>query len=201
MGIYTLLADLPGWGLALIIVGAILLLLAIIIIGWYISTHNKLIRMKTGVEEAFSTIDVYLKKRFDLIPNVVETVKGYAKHESETYQKITDARARLGSATTPEEKIAADKQMTTAVRSLFAVAENYPQLKANTNFMDLQNQLKSMEGEIAQSRKYYNANVREFNIAIQSFPTSIVARKMKLEKASLYEVDSVEERQNVKVSF
>ena len=201
MSTFALLAGLPGWGIALIVVGAILLLLAVIIVGWYISTHNKLVRMKTSVEEAFSTIDIYLKKRFDLIPNIVETVKGYAKHESETFQKITDARSKLGSATTPDEKIAADKQMTTAMRSLFAVAENYPQLKANTNFTDLQNQLKSMEGEIAQSRKYYNATVREFNIAIQSFPASIVAKKMKLEKASLYEVDSPEERQNVKVSF
>ena len=201
MSTFALLAGLPGWGIALIVVGVILVLLAIIIIGWYISTHNRLVRLKNGVEEAFSTIDIYLKKRFDLIPNIVETVKGYAKHESETYQKITDARARLGSANTPDEKIAADKQMTAAVRSLFAVAENYPQLKANTNFLDLQDQLKSMEGEIAQSRKYYNATVREFNIAIQSFPTSIVARKMRLEKASLYEVDSVEERKNVKVSF
>lgn len=189
------------WAIALIIAAAVVVLLAIIIIGWYISTYNKLVRMKNAVEEAFSTIDIYLKKRFDLIPNIVETVKGYAKHESETYQKITDARARLGSASTPDEKIAADKQMTAAVRNLFAVAENYPELKANTNFMDLQNQLKAMEGEIAQSRKYYNATVREFNIKIQSFPSSIVARKMKLEKASLYEVDSAEERQNVKVSF
>lgn len=197
----NLLAGLSTGAIVGIAVAAVVVLLAIIIIGWYISTHNKLIRLKNGVEEAFSTIDVYLKKRFDLIPNIVETVKGYAKHESETYQKITEARAKLGSATTPDEKIAADRQMTTAVRSLFAVAENYPQLKANTNFMDLQNQLKSMEGEIAQSRKYYNATVREFNIKIQSFPSSIVAKKMKLEKASLYEVESAEERQNVKVSF
>ena len=196
-----LLAGLPGWALGLIIAAAVLLLIAIIIIGWYISTHNKLIRMKNSVEEAFSTIDVYLKKRFDLIPNIVETVKGYAKHESETFQKITEARAKLGSATSPVEKIEADKQMTTAVRGLFAVAENYPELKANANFMDLQAQLKAMEGEIAQSRKYYNATVREFNIKIQSFPSSIVARKMKLENATLYEVESTEERQNVKVSF
>lgn len=200
MGIYSLLGLSTG-AIVGIVVGVVLALLVIIIIAWYISTHNKLVRMKNGVEEAFSTIDIYLKKRFDLIPNIVETVKGYAKHESETYQKITDARASLGSATTPDEKIKADRQMTSAMRSLFAVAENYPQLKANTNFLDLQSQLKSMEGEIAQSRKYYNATVREFNIAIQSFPSSIVARKMKLEKATLYEVDSPEERQSVKVSF
>lgn len=200
MGIYSLLGLSTG-AIVGIVVGVVVILLVIIIVAWYIATHNKLVRMKNSFEEAFSTIDIYLKKRFDLIPNIVETVKGYAKHESETYQKITDARARLGSAHTPDEKIAADRQMTAAVRSLFAVAENYPQLKANTNFMDLQSQLKSMEGEIAQSRKYYNATVREFNIAIQSFPTSIVAKKMKLEKASLYEVDSPEERQNVKVSF
>ncbi len=197
----ALLAALPGWGLALIIVAAVLVLLAVIIIGWYIATYNKLIRKKNNVEEAWSTIDVYLKKRFDLIPNIVETVKGYAKHESETFQKITEARAKLGAANTPEEKIAADKQMSVAVRNLFAVAESYPELKANANFMDLQNQLKNMEGEIAQARKYYNANVKDFNISIQTFPSSIVARKMKLEKQALYEVDSAEERQNVKVSF
>lgn len=189
------------WAIALIAVAAVVVLLAVIIVGWYICTHNALVRMKNNVEEAWSTIDIYLKKRYDLIPNLVETVKGYAKHESETYQKITDARARLGAANTTNEKIEADKQMTAAVRSLFAVVENYPELKANTNFLDLQNQLKNIEGEIAQSRKYYNATVREFNIKIQSFPASIVAKKMKLEKASLYEVENAEERQNVKVSF
>lgn len=200
MGTNTLL-TLPPWGLGIIIAVAVLVLIAIIIIVWYISTHNKLIRMKNNCEEAFSTMDVYLKKRFDLIPNIVETVKGYAKHESETFKEITEARAKLGAANTPEEKIEADKQVTLAVRNLFAVAENYPELKANTNFLDLQHELKSMEGEIAQARKYYNANVREFNIKIQSFPSSIVANKMKLVKQPLFEVDSAEERKNVKVSF
>ena len=180
-------------------VGIGVIVLAIII--WAISTHNKFVALTSQYEEAFSTIDVYLKKRFDLIPNIVETVKGYAKHESETFLKVTEARAKLGAATTPEEKIEADKQLSQAIRNFNVVMERYPELKANVNFMDLQNQLKSIESELANSRKYYNATVRVFNAKRQSFPSSIVANCMKLKKQPYFTVDSDEERRNVKVSF
>ena len=152
-------------------------------------------------EESFSTIDVYLKKRYDLIPNIVETVKGYAKHESETFIKVTEARSKAVSANTPEEKAAADAQMTQAIRNFNMVMEAYPELKANTSFLDLQQQLKSIEGELSQARKYYNATVKVFNVKLGSFPSSIVGKRMKLTKKPFFEVAVPEERENVKVQF
>lgn len=183
-----------------IIVGAILLILIIGIAAWWISTHNKLVRLRNNYEEGFATIDVYLKKRYDLIPNLVETVKGYSKHEHDTFLQVTEARAKAASAATPAEKIEADKQFSQAIRNFNMVMENYPELKANINFMDLQSQLKTLESELANSRKYYNANIREFNTRIQTFPSSIVAKKMRLEKQPFFEANT-EERQNVKVQF
>ncbi len=168
---------------------------------WYIKTHNAFVVLDSQTDEAFSTIDVYLKKRFDLIPNIVETVKGYAKHESETFIKVTEARSKAVSASTPQEKAEADKEMTQAIRNFNMVMEAYPELKANTNFMDLQHQLKSIEGELSQARKYYNATVRVFNVKLGSFPSSIVGRKMRLTKKPFFEVSSPEERENVKVQF
>ncbi len=197
----NLLLALGTGEIVAIVVVAVIVLLAVIILSWWISTYNKFIKLRGQYEEAWSTIDVYLKKRYDLIPNLVETVKGYAKHESETFQNVTEARAKLGNATTPAEKIEADKQLTQAIRNFYAVMENYPELKANTNFLDLQNQLKAIEGELANSRKYYNATIRVFNTKRESFPSSIVARSMKLEKQPYFTVDNPEERQNVKVQF
>lgn len=194
----TLLLE-TGTIIGIIVAVVAVILIAIII--WYISAHNNLIKKKNILEEAWATIDVYLKKRYDLIPNLVNTVKGYAAHEKDTFQKVTEARAMAMSATTPGDKVAADKALTTALHSFNRVAEAYPQLKANTNFMDLQSQLKSVENELAQSRKYYNATARDFNTKIQTFPSSIVANKMKLEKQPYFELDSAEERKNVTVSF
>ena len=182
------------------IVGGVIAVLAIIIIIWWISTHNKLVRMKTQIEDAFANIDVYLKKRFDLIPNLVETVKGYAKHESETFRAVTEARAAAMKATTTSEKIDANNQLSRAMLRFNKVTENYPELKANINFMDLQGQLKAVENELANSRKYYNATVREYNGKILSIPTNIVAKSMKCEKQPFFEAVA-EERENVKVSF
>ena len=184
-------------GIVIGIVAFLLLLFAI----WYISAYNKLINKRNVLEEAWATIDVYLKKRYDLIPNLVNTVKGYASHEKETFQKVTEARAMAMSATTPAEKVEADRAFTNVLRSFKRVTENYPQLKANTNFMDLQNQLRTIENELAQARKYYNATSRDFNTKIQSFPSNIVAKKMKLEKQPYFELDSEEEKKNVTVSF
>ena len=187
--------------LAGIIVGVVIVVLLLAIAIWWITTHNKLVRMKNQYEEAFHNIDIYLKKRYDLIPNLVETVKGYAKHESGTLTAVIEARAKAQSATTTEEKIEANAQLTQQLKNFNLLVERYPELKANSNFLELQATLKNIELELAQSRKYYNATIKQFNSAIQVFPSSIVARKMRCEKQPYFELDSIEERQNVKVSF
>ena len=155
-----------------IVVAGVVVLLIIIIVAWAISTRNKFVKLRNSCEEAWATIDVYLQKRYDLIPNLVETVKGFAKHESETLQNVIAARnlamsAKPGSA----EKINAENALTGSLRTLFnVVSEQYPQLQANVNFLDLQNQLKQIESELANARKYYNATVKQFNTKIQLFP-------------------------------
>jgi LemA protein len=191
-------------GMVALIVIAVLLILAIVVIAWWISTSNKLVRVKNKVEEAWATIDVYLKKRYDLIPNLVETVKGYAKYEGDTLEKVVQARNIAGKAVTSEEKISAANNLSNSLRTfLNVVAENYPDLKANTNFLDLQNQLKNIEGELESSRRYYNGTVKSFNTLIEIFPSCIVAKNKgeDYKKRPYFELDSIEERQNVKVSF
>lgn len=187
--------------LALYITLGVIALLAVIIVVWIISARNSFVRMKNNIEEAFSTMDVCLKKRFDLIPNLVETVKGYAKHEKETLEAVISARNAGVAANTTEEKVSADKQMTGALRQLLVVAEKYPELQANTNFLDLQNQLKSLENEIANSRRYYNACVKTYNTKTEIFPSNLIAKWFKFEKKPLFEVANEEERKNVKVQF
>ena len=181
-------------------VGAAVLLLIIFFAVW-IALRNKLLRLKNQAEEAWATIDVQLKKRYDLIHNLVETVKGYAKHESGTLEAVIRARNTAMSATTPNAKIDAENALSGTLKSLFKLQEAYPDLKASRNFMDLQAQLKSIEDEIAAARRYYNAVVREFNTALVVFPSNVVARGMRLEKQKYFELDSEEERQNVKVQF
>ena len=177
-----------------------LIVIAVIVIA-VIVMYNGFIKLKNNCEEAFATMDVYLKKRYDLIPNLVETVKGYATHEKETLTKVIEARNMAQGAATVEEKIAGENQLQGTLKSLFANAENYPDLKANQNFLDLQNQLKKVEEDIANSRKYYNAVVKQFNVKCEAFPSNIIAGIFKFEKKAMFEVDSAEERQNVKVSF
>ena len=184
-----------------IIIGVVVGFLLIVGIIWYISTHNKFVALRSSVEEAFSTMDVHLKKRYDLIPNLVETVKGYAKHESEVLRGVTEARSNAQAANTAAEKLEANKQLSQALRSFNMVMERYPDLKANSNFMSLQSDLRTIEGEIANSRKYYNGVVKAFNTKREKIPSSIVAKMMKLEKQPYFEVDDAVERQNVKVSF
>ncbi len=184
-----------------IVVGSVLGLLIIIALIWGFSTHNKFVSMRSSVEEAFSTMDVHLKKRYDLIPNLVETVKGYAKHESQVLQSVTEARSNAQAATTAAEKIQANAQLSQALRSFNLVMERYPELKANQNFLNLQNDLRGVENEIANSRKYYNAVVKAFNTKRESIPSNIIAKMMKLEKQPYFEVDDAAERQNVKVQF
>ena len=184
-----------GW-----IIGGILLLIVVVVVIWFISSYNGFVRLKNMVEEAFATMDVYLKKRLDLIPNIVETVKGYAKHESETLEKVVEARDFVGGAVTPEQRMEGENRITGALKSLFAVAEAYPDLKANQNFMDLQGQLAQVENDIANSRRYYNAIVRDYNTKRETFPSVLVANLFHFEKRPLFEIVE-EQRENIKVEF
>lgn len=179
-----------------IVVGALVLILII----WFIASYNGFIRLRNRVEEAFSTMDVYLKKRYDLIPNLVETVKGYAKHERETLEKVIAARNMAAGAKTMDERIEGENMLTGTLKSLFAVTEAYPDLKANVNFMELQGKLSSLEDDIASSRKYYNALVRDYNIKREAFPSNIIAGIYKFEKKQLFEIAETQ-RENVKVQF
>lgn len=191
-------------GVIAIVVSVVLVVLAIAAAVWWINTRNDFVRLKNKAEEGMATIDVYLKKRYDLIPNLVETVKGYAKHESETLEKVVAARNIAANAKTVEEKAAAASGLTSSLRTFFnAVSESYPQLQANTNFLDLQNQLKSIEGELEGARRYYNGIVKTFNTKLEIFPASIVGSRMgeDYKKKAYFELDSAEERKNVKVSF
>jgi len=177
-----------------IIVLAVVAILAL----WVMSTYNGLIRLRNQAEEAFSTMDVYLKKRFDQIPNVVATVKGYAKHEAETLENVVKLR---NSAQTLNDKLEAEAQISRAIQTLMVQVEAYPQLKANENFLELQHQLASLEEDIANARKYYNGCVRQLNDTVQMVPSNIVANLFGFQKMKLYEVESNDQRQNVNVSF
>ena len=175
-----------------------IVVLAVLAVLYFISTNNAFVALQNKIEEAFSTMDVYLVKRAELIPNIVATVKGYAKHETETLEKVIAAR---NSAVTAGDKIAADTELTKAVRQVFALAESYPELKANTNFLNLQQQLSSIEEDIATSRRYYNGVVRQYNTKLQSFPSSLVASAKGLVRQPMFEVSDDSQRQNVKVEF
>lgn len=196
---YNLLMETGGW-IAIGVVAAIVLII-VIIVCWGISVRNGFVRSRNNVKESFSTIDVYLKKRYDLIPNLVEVVKGYAKHESETLQNVIAARNNAASAKTTAEKIEADASVSNAIKSFNMVAERYPELKANANFLDLSNQLKQIEAELTNARKYYNAMVKSINTDKDVFPKSIIAGMMKIEEYPYFEVASDTERQNVSVKF
>ncbi|MGB4984728.1 MAG: LemA family protein [Erysipelotrichaceae bacterium] len=184
----------PIW---LIIIIAVVIILAL----WFVTTYNSLVRLRTMCEEAFSTMDVYLKKRFDLIPNLVEVTKSYAKHEKETLESVISARNTIQSSPSDDKRLEAEGELTKALGRLMALAEAYPDLKANANFMDLSAQLKNMEDEISNARKYYNGVVKEYNIKIQSIPSNIVANIGGFKTKSLFEITNTEERNNVKVEF
>lgn len=175
----------------------IILAVVLVLLIWGVSIYNSLIRLKNQVEEAFSTMDVYLKQRYDLIPNLVETVKGYSEHEAETLKNVISAR---NSAITLQDKIHAEGEIAGALKSIFALSESYPDLKANQNFIDLQNSLKSVETDIANARKYYNGVVKTYNTKTELFPSSIVASICRFERKPLFEVEAAE-RENVKVEF
>ncbi len=172
-------------------------LLLILVVGIY----NRLVGLKNRVEESWSGIDTQLKKRYDLIPNLVETVKGYAKHEKGVFEEVTKARTAAMSAKTPEEHAKAENMLSETLKSLFAVAEAYPDLKANSNFMELQGTLETVENDINQARRYYNAVVRDYNTAIEVFPNNLLAGMFGFMKREFFEIEDAKERENVKVSF
>lgn len=180
-----------------IIIGAVVLILLIAAI----SCYNKLVKQKITVEEAFSTMDVYLKKRFDLIPNLVETVKGYAKHESETLSAVISLRGENYDSMTEEQKIESGAAISRVLPNIMALAEAYPDLKANQNFMNLSNQLETVEEDIANARKYYNGAVKRYNMSVQTVPSNIIASLFHFEERPMYEVENTTERQNVQVKF
>ncbi|HEU5051625.1 MAG TPA: LemA family protein [Hanamia sp.] len=185
--------------MVLIIILAIIVLLII----WVITMYNSLIKLKIKVDNSWSDIRVFLKKRYDLIPNLVNTVKGYAAHEKETFEKVTELRNAAVSIPPTDVKgaVEANQALGGALRSLFAVAENYPELKANQNFLELQNALKSIEGDLGNARRYYNATVRDYNTAIQQFPAVIIANMSGFKAREFYELENAEEAKNVEVKF
>lgn len=179
----------------------IIILLAIILVGGYLLwLYNTLVKAKTRVEEAWSGIDVQLKRRIDLIPNLVETVKGYAAHEKGVFENVTKARSALMSAKTVKESEEADNMLTGALKTLFAVAENYPDLKASENFRGLQDELSDTENKIAYARQFYNGNVRDFNILIKSFPNVLLASVFGFKPSDFFEAEEGE-REKLEVKF
>ncbi len=182
--------------IALIIIGIIL----VVLVAYVIGTYNSLVNVKNKVEDQWSQIDVVLKNRNDLIPNIVETVKGYAKHEKETLNAVIESRNKATSAKTDEEEMKAAGEVTEALGRLFALAENYPDLKANQNFMDLQNKLNEVEEKIRFARQFYNDTVMEYQNKLEMFPSNIVAKMFGFKPKTFFEA-SEEERKNVEVKF
>lgn len=179
----------------LIVIGVVILLAV-----YFIATYNGFVVLKTRIQEALSGIDVQLKRRADLIPNLVETVKGYAKHEKEVFENVTAARSALLSAQTPADKAEANNQLTGALKTLFAVAENYPELKASNNFIQLQQELTDTEDKVAYSRQFYNSNVTDFNTKVATFPSSIIANMFGFKPFEFFTA-SDEDRKKVDVKF
>lgn len=178
----------------------IILVIAVVVAIYLVSTYNGLVKLRNNVKNQWSQIDVLLKRRSDLIPNLVETVKGYAKHESETLENVVAARNRFASATTTSDKIKADGEMSQALGRLFAVAESYPELKANINFMDLQSNLKETEDKIQYSRQFYNDSVLTYKNKLEVFPTNIVASLFGFKPEAFFEIAETE-KENPKVQF
>ncbi|MGN6298492.1 MAG: LemA family protein [Ginsengibacter sp.] len=181
----------------------IILAIIVLLIIWIIGMYNSLVKLKIKVDNSWSDIRVYLKKRFDLIPNLVNTVKGYAAHESQTFEKVTQARNAAVAVPPGDVKGAAEANQALggALRGLLAIAENYPDLKANQNFLELQSALQSIESDLGNARRYYNATARDYNTAIQQFPGVIVANMTGFKAREFYELENPQEAQNVEVKF
>ena len=178
----------------------ILIIVIVLIIAWVFTTYNKLVDLRNRVKDQWAQIDVQLKRRFDLIPNLVETVKGYTKHESETLEAVIQARNTYVSATTPEAQMKADGDLEKAISKLFALTESYPDLKANTNFQHLQQELTETESKIASARQFYNDTVLLYNNKVEMVPSNIIASIFKFKKEAFFEVAEAE-RENVQVKF
>jgi LemA protein len=180
----------------------IILVILAVLVGLVVAIYNRLVRLRNTVKSSWSDIDVQCKKRFDLVPNLVETVKGYAAHEKTVFEKVTQARTMAMQANSPAEMAKAENMIRDTLKSLFAVAEAYPELKANANFMQLQTQLQELENNIEYARRYYNAVVRDFNILIESFPSNLIASMFNFKQAELFQLETPEvERKPVKVGF
>ena len=172
-----------------------------LIVLFLIAQYNRLIRLNIGVDEAYAQIEVQLKRRSDLMPNLVEAVKGYAKHEQSTFDAVVTARAKATSASTVADTASADGMLTQALRGLLAVAEAYPDLKASSNFISLQEELATTENKVAFSRQFYNDNVRSLNTAVKTVPTNFFAGFAKVEEREFYEVDDPQDRKAPQVTF
>lgn len=179
----------------------IILGVPLVIVGWLVLTYNKLITLRQRAKEAWSDIEVQLKRRYDLIPNLVETVKGYAAHEAGVFEKVTQARTAAMGAQTMGEKAEAENMLSSTLKSLFAVAEAYPDLKASQNFLELQRELTDTEDKIQASRRFYNANVRDMSIAVQTFPTNMIANIFGFKAMEFFETAGEVEKEPVKVKF
>jgi LemA protein len=182
-----------------------LFLLFLILVGvlviFIITIYNALIRLRNRCDNAWAQVDVQLRRRYDLIPNLVETVKGYAKHEREVFQKVTEARSKAINAGSVKEQGEAENMLTGALKSLFAVVENYPELKANQNFLMLQEELAGTEGKIAYARQFYNDNIMKFNVKQQVFPSNIIAQMFRFKEKEYFEIEEPEAREPVEVKF
>lgn len=181
--------------------GWIILAIVVILVIAIISMYNDLVSRRVKVDNAWSQIDVQLQRRFDLIPNFVETVKGYAAHESETFEKITELRTSWANAQTVTEKAELDNQLSGALKTIMAISENYPDLKANQNFSELSEELRNTENKISFSRQFYNDNVTMYNEKLQLFPSNIIANMFNFKPRELFAVENNEARKNVKVDF
>jgi LemA protein len=179
----------------------ILIVIVVLALFWGVGLYNKLVRKRTQMEEGWSGIDVQLKKRYNLIPNLVETVKGYATHEKETLDAVISARNKAIAAGDIPSQQNAENQLSSALANVFALSEAYPDLKANTNFLELQKELSAIEGDIEKARRYYNATVRENNIMVESFPSSLIANNFGFGMGDYFEIENESERSNPEVKF
>ena len=179
----------------------IVFVVAGVIVLWFIAAYNMFVQLRNRVKEAWSDIEVQLKRRYDLIPNLVEAVKGYASHENEAFQKVTEARAKALGAQSIGEKEKADNMVTTALKSIFAIAEAYPQLRAVESFTKLQEELSDTENKIQAARRFYNGNVRDLNVRVEMFPSNIIANIFKFQKEEFFELEEEVAKEPVKVKF
>lgn len=176
-------------------------IITLAVVVWLIITYNDFIKLRVRVKEAWADIDVQLRRRYDLIPNLVQTVKGYAAHERELFEKVTEARSRAMGATTVKDRSEAENVLSKTLKTLFAVAENYPNLRASENFQKLQDELTDTENKVQAARRFYNGNVRDLNIMVESFPANIIASIFSFKKEEFFEIEAPEAKEPVNVSF